>query len=408
MMQISRIGAGLGAASLAVAVAWQFSPIAARAQTQPAQAAPPAAAGSPETPAAPTAMQTPSMAGPLAANPKPTGFNAGPLGTVYVTGAVSGLVLFQSNAVGGDHSPRFDASNAQVVVQTTEGLVQFYAQGGMYSFPALGLPYLSAWRTTGDFYTPFPVGYVKIAPTDTISLQAGKLPTLIGAEYGFTYQNMNIERGLLWNQEPIVSRGVQGNYTAGPLAFSVSLNDGYYSDNYNWLSGSTAYTINKENTVSFVAGGNFGHTSKNLPKSPFFLNNSQIFNIIYTYNAAPWIVTPYFQYSHVERGLGSRNDNSTVGGAILASYSFNDNVSLAGRFEYISSTGGKTSPNLLYGPGSSAMSLTLTPTYQYGIYFVRGDASLVQAFDTTAGAAFGKTGNTKTQGRFVLEAGVLF
>jgi len=30
---------------------------------------------------------------------------------------------------------------------------------------------------------------------------AAKLPTLIGAEYTFTFENMNIERGLLWNQE---------------------------------------------------------------------------------------------------------------------------------------------------------------------------------------------------------------
>ena len=58
-----------------------------------------------------------------------------------------------------------------------------------------------------------PQAFLKIVPTDNFSIQAGKLPTLIGAEYTFSFENFNIERGLLWNQEPAVSRGVQANYT---------------------------------------------------------------------------------------------------------------------------------------------------------------------------------------------------
>jgi hypothetical protein len=53
----------------------------------------PAAAG--EQPAAPTAMTTPTMVGPLAANPNPISFDAGPLGPVYMTGVVSALGLWQ-------------------------------------------------------------------------------------------------------------------------------------------------------------------------------------------------------------------------------------------------------------------------------------------------------------------------
>jgi hypothetical protein len=50
----------------------------------------------------------------------------------------------------------------------------------------------------------------------------------------------------------------------------------------------------------------------------------------------------------------------------------------------------------------------VTPTYQQGVFFARAEASVVQLFDTTAGAAFGKAGNTKTQGRLVLETGIIF
>src|SRR5438067_6464938 len=365
MKRIFRTTLPRGAATLAMAAAGVFGTALSASAQQPAPLVPPVVAPAPEAPAS-TAMTTPSMTGPLVANPNPWNFDAGPVGKVYVTGVVSGLGLAQQNATPGDKGLHPDVSNAQAIVQTTEGLIQFYAQAGLYSFPALGLPYVSAWRTTGDYFTPVPVAYVKLAPTDTFSVQAGKLFPLIGAEYAFTFQNMNIERGLLWAQEPIISRGVQANYTLGPVAFSLSLNDGFYSDSYNWLTGSAAYTIDKANTLTVAAGGNFGHTSKNvvsttLPptfKSPFFYNNSDIFNIIYTYSAAPWTITPYFQYNHVPSGLGlgAAKGAETFGGAILANYAVNDNVNVAGRAEYISSSGSLASgtANVLYGPGSWA------------------------------------------------------
>jgi hypothetical protein len=356
-------------------------------------------------------MSTPTLAGPLVANPNPITFNGGPLGKVYFNGALSGLGLYQSNPATGDHPTRADFSNALVSLQNTTGFFQFFVQAGIYSFPALGTPYLQSWKTTGDFFGPVPIAYGKIAPNDSFSVEVGKLPTLIGAEYGFTFQNMNIERGLLWNQEPIVSRGIQANYTTGPLALSASLNDGFYSDNYNWLSGAATWTVNKQNSLEVVGGGNFGHTDKNvLPKSPYFYNNSDIVDLIYTYTNAPWTVTPYVQYTHVPGNafLGSPHDNSTLGAAVLASYALSDNVSLAARGEYITATGDSLSTNVLYGPKSSAMSFTVTPTWQQGIWFVRGDLSLVQAFGTTAGSAFGRDGNGATQGRVVIEGGIIF
>lgn len=417
------------AAIIAAAAVWQLAAAPASAQVPPPPPVPivpapppPAVAPAPEAPAS-TAMTTPSMAGPLVANPNPYSFDDpfGFFGKIYVTGALTGLGLAQSNPVPGDHTFRPDASNAQVIVQKTDGLFQFYLQAGMYSFPTLGAPYVSAWRTTGDTFTPLPVAYAKLAPTDEFSIQAGKLPTLIGAEYAFTFQNMNIERGLLWAQEPIISRGVQANYTLGPLALSASLNDGFYSDSYNWLTGSAAWTINKENTLTVVGGGNFDHTDKNvvschafdcIAKTPFFQNNGDIFNIIYTYNAAPWTITPYFQYTHVPSNpfLGAIKGAETFGGAILANYAVNDNVNVAGRAEYISSSGSAAGGNasVLYGPGSNAWSLTLTPTYQEGIWFVREEVSYVRADSITPGFAFGKSGGAHSQARVMIEGGIVF
>ncbi len=379
----------------------------------PARADEPAAPA-PAAPAAPTsnAMTSPAMTGPLAANPNPFKFDAGPLGPVYVTGILSGLGMAQSNPTAADKTDRFDISNGQVVLQNTTGLVQFYAQAGAYSIPALGTAYVPASRANNLLYGPLPEGYLKLAPSDSFSIQAGKLPTLIGAEYTFTFENMNIERGLLWNQEPAISDGVQGNYTVGPLAFSVSLNDGYYSGDYNWLTGSVTWTIDGSNTLSVVGGGNFGQTGTSTYATPVAQNNGSILNVIYTYNAAPWTITPYFQYTNVPKDptLGWTRDAQTYGGAVLASYAFTDTFSLAGRAEVIGSSGSATdgAPNLIYGPGSSAWSLTLTPTYQKSLFFLRGEVSYVGANGTSGNLAFGHSGNATSQGRVLAETGIVF
>ena len=124
-----------------------------------------------------------------------------------------------------------------------------------------------------------------------------------------------------------------------------------------------------------------------------------------------------FQYTNVPAAssIGAFTSASTYGGAILANYSFGADTPLAGfslpiRFEYIASTGSvaKGSPNLLYGPGSNAWSITLTPTSQYKIFFARVEFSHVGTSSTTPGLVFGRDGMNTTQTRGVLEAGILF
>jgi hypothetical protein len=405
-------GVRVGAACL-VAAAWQLGAISTATAQQPPPPPPgvlvPAPAA-PAEPAGPTALTTPAMTGPLVANPNPSHLDADPFGTIYGSGFITGLGLFQTspaNYISGNNSANIDLSNAQFAVQKTDGLLQFYVQGGMYSYPAVGAPYFHVAKNTGDLFHGIPAAYAKVAPNDVFSVQAGVLPTLIGAEYASTFQNMNIERGLLWIQEPISSHGVQGNYTWGPVAFSLSLNDGFYSGDYNWISGSAAWTIDKANTLTLVGGGNFGRTSVVSFATPRPQANSTIINLIYTYNAAPWTITPYFQYTNVPSDSSlNLSGASTYGGAVLANYSFDDNWNMAGRFEYIGSSGGD---NLLgYGSGSSALSFTLTPTYQQGVFFARAEGSVVSAFSTASGAVFGKDGNTTTQGRLVLETGIIF
>lgn len=355
----------------------------------------------------------PSMTGPLAGNSAPYKISdTKQFGKIYVTGAVTAIGILQNNAASSDRNSLADISNGQIFIQNTDSPFQFFVQAGAYSMPSLGTAYLRTGKAPDKTYGFLPQGYIKLVPNSSLSFQLGKLPTLVGAEYTFTFENMNVERGLLWNQEPAVSRGVQANYATGPLALSFSLNDGYYSESYNWLSGSAAYTIDNANTLSFIAGGNLGETAHSSFATPLAQNNGSIYNAIYTHTAGAWTVTPYLQYTYVPKnaGIGIAHTASTYGAAVLAKYAFNDNFSLTGRAEYIGSTGSVANgaPNLLYGSGSKAMSLTVTPTYQYKQFFGRVDASYVRASDTTAGSAFGSAGNDSSQTRLVLETGILF
>jgi Putative beta-barrel porin-2, OmpL-like. bbp2 len=357
-------------------------------------------------------MTTPAMSGPITANPAPLSVDAGPAGKIYITGALTGLALWQDHPMPGDRDTLADLSNGQVFIQKTDGWLQFYVQAGAYALPSLGTEYFKVDKITRDTFGYVPQAFVKIALPDNFSVQAGKLPTLIGAEYTFAFENMNIERGLLWNQEPAVSRGVQVNYSSGPLSISISWNDGYYSDRFNWISGLASYAIDGSNTIALAGGANIAKTDYSTFATPLYQNNSQILNLLYTYNAAPWVINPYIQFSRVSSSasLGIPHAASMWGVGLLATYAMSPHFSLSGRAEYEDSSGSLANgaPNLLYGPGSKAWSLTVTPTVQYGVFFARADASYVGASDITRGFALGRTFSNKSQTRLMFETGIVF
>ncbi|MGH8012237.1 MAG: outer membrane beta-barrel protein [Candidatus Binataceae bacterium] len=398
------------------------APSASSSITAPIAKAAPAPAAAP-TPVPP--LPSPSVTGPLqmasphAINLTNLGFPE--LSETYptiagllnfdVNAVVSGIGIVQNHAVSGDRTARADASNAELIIQKPDGPIQYYLQVGAYSIPALGTAYVSSGNAVNNLYGALPVAYLKIAPTASFSIMAGNLPTLIGAEYTFTFENMNIERGLLWNQENAINRGVQLNYSKGPLSGSLSWNNGFYSPSYTWLIGSLAWTINSANALSFVGGGNLGFSKFSNFATPLPQNNGQIYNLIYTFNSAPWMLQPYFQWTVVPHNseLGVFKTTSTLGGAILASYQISEHVFLAARAEFIGSTGSPNdgAANLLYGPGSRAWSLTLTPTYQYKHLFVRPEISYVQAMNYTSGDVFGGQNGSPAQVRGLIEFGLL-
>jgi hypothetical protein len=392
----------LGAAALATAIA-------AGAQTAPAPAAAAPTAPADPAAAAPAPLTTPSVTGPLAWLP-PANFDAGPFGKISANGIVTGSGMVQSNHVPGDDVQQAALSNGQIFIQKADGKFQWFVEAGAYTLPSLATPFLAADKTVSNFYGPVPVAFAKLQAGKTTQFMIGALPTLVGAEYTFTFENMNIERGLLWNQETAVSRGIQVNQTLGKyLNASLSWNDGYYSNRYSWLSGSLTY-VKGPHALAFIGAGNLGQTAFETPATPV-QNNSSIYNVIYTFTKGSWIVQPYYQYSNVPTNLnvGVIKGASTNGGALLVSKAFKHGFSLPARVEYITTSGSNADEavNLLFGPGSAGTSLTATPTFQKGGMYVRGDVSWAHANSFTQGDVFGKSGTDANQVRAIAEVGFI-
>jgi Putative beta-barrel porin-2, OmpL-like. bbp2 len=378
------------------------------------QATPVPAAQAAEAPAAapaPAPLSTFVLTGPLQWLP-PATFDAGPLGKLSVNGIVTGFSVFQNNSVPGDDKAQATLSNGQVFIQKADGKLQYYIQAGVYTMPTLSVPFLDAQHTVNNFYGPVPVAYLKLPVGKTTQFLVGALPTLMGAESTFTYQNFNVERGILWNQENAVNRGIQVNQTLGKyLTAAISWNDGYYSNRYSWLSGSVTFTKGHHILV-YDGMGNLGQTVYQTAATPV-QNNGYMHAVIYTYTKGPWIVSPYFQYGNLPTNakVGVTKETSSTGGALSASYAFKRGFSLPVRFEYLTSSGNATdgSLNLLgFGAGSSGTTFTATPTYQKGGMYVRSDLAWMHATNYAPGLVFGKTGTNANQFRGVLEFGFIF
>ncbi|GJE37380.1 hypothetical protein KHHGKMAE_1436 [Methylobacterium persicinum] len=378
----------------------------------------------------------PAYGGVIKANPTPTCFAAGPLGDLYIGGALTGYGYVQTNPFSNfatpaapnerDRAGRFDFSNLQGWIQKPEGTFQFYVQGGGYAIPGLGVPNIGSVAQTDLLFTPLPVAFGKIQINDAWSIQGGRMPTIIGSEAPFTFQNLNINRGLLFAQENVINHGVQVNWAEGPWSVSVAGTDGFFSGEITWFTGNVAYKIDDSNTIGVNGGVNLGRqnafaqSARYQFATPGFQQNSGIFNINYTYSNGPWIVTPYFQYTNVEADprVGIFSTASTYGGALLASYSFTDNFALAGRVEYEEQSGGRglLPTNLLYGVGSNAFSITVTPTFTFDRYFLRVEYAHVELGGITRGnlaagtlgSGFGRDGNKTSQDRYMVETGITF
>ncbi len=335
--------------------------------------------------------------------------------------ALSGLAAAQSNTSNASPKDFGDVSNAQFMLQKTSGWLQLFAMGGAYAQPALATNYTRAYTQTDGTWGFFPVGWITLAPSNEWQLNIGKIFAIGGGENTFTYQNINIQRGLLWTQTNVVTRGMQLNYQGDTFSANLAWTDGSYSNTYNWLSGQLTVPLNERHSLNASWTGSVSANAKNTMATPLLQNNSQITTLNYGYNSPHWSLSPYLQMTVVPAApeVGILGSSGTRGAAILGTYRINpleqgkpvkQNITLPLRLEYLNSWGnsGVSSNNLMYGPNSAAWSATLTPTWQRGAFFTRLEGSYVRALNASSGASFGLNGNANGQARIMLEAGILY
>jgi len=345
------------------------------------------------------------------------------LGDWTYQGIATGLSFRQTNPVATNASSYSGFSNAQAIIQKESGPIRVFAQAGLYAIPTLGNAFKRAQPETEGSFGYLPHAYVSLVPNRNWSLAIGKIPSMGGLEATFTFENPNIQRGLLWVQTNSVSRGMQLNFEEGMFSAAVTWNDGAYSGIYNWLGGlaSLKPTDNSTYTVSWT--GAVSGNSTNTPTTPLLTNNSQITNLIYQYAGERWSFSPYGQYTYVpaNQSIGINGSSGTYGFAVLSTYHVTplvngqapkNHISIPVRFEYESSFGNNQVPGnssgLMFGPGSSAWSATLTPTMQWKRVFARAEFSYVKIFNPLAESAFGANGLNNNQLRLMLEAGLLY
>ncbi len=359
--------------------------------------------------------------------PAPLKVAAGPIGEINVQGVLSGMGFAQTNPAPGFNlnSKNFGAAvtNGLLMISKSTGLIQFNLIAGAYNFPNLGQPFHSSGSAMQDF-TALPEAYLSIVPNSSFSVSIGQLPTLIGYTGTLDFNRMNIEGGFPWTIQPSYSRGVQVNYSSGPISASLSWNDGYFSNRYNVLSGLLTYTINSKNALSVYADGNMGHTgtvsdvsslafsTNGYVDSSLVYDNSDIYGLYYTYSGSEFTVTPEVQYMYTptSSAFGITRSSYNISAMIHGDYYINNNWSIAGGIDYEkSSSSGQgsaaTGGYFGYGPGSSALGLMITPTYVSGGYFIRDEISYVRLTNYTSG--FGSA-SRPNQLRDILETGFWF
>jgi hypothetical protein len=340
-----------------------------------------------------------------------------------VDGVFSAFSLFTSSvnatgaldtSTGADLSNRTDVSNALLIVNKSSGMLRYGFAAGAYNIPVLGFALNKTTQTGANtsLYGAVPSIYIEYAPTSNFNLEAGKLATFIGQENTYTYENLNIQRGIIWNLETAISRGLRGTFTGSKFNGALEINDGYYSGNRLGVEGQLTNVPSASTTFEFVFVLPNASAPANATAS---IANKRLYNPLLTYTSGRWTLSPYllFVESPSSVALGYTKSEHAFGAVFNAAYAFNSTWSLPLRIEYgkNGSTPSDTSSNanlLGYGPGSGAWTYTLTPTYRKGVFFARAEASDVKVTNFTPGTAFGTKGTQSNQFRTGVEAGLQF
>lgn len=268
--------------------------------------------------------------------------------------------------------PNADVANGLLNVTVNAGKLHANATAGDYGFPTIGFPLVpdNAAGANVQLYSALPVAGITYSFDSHVSVSAGKFAALLGQESPFTYQNVNVQRGIAWGMEPTISRGVQLSYNNGPWTATLQENDAYYSGSDRAVEGLIAWSPGANTTLQFAAIVPGANVPPNITTS---VGNKAEYNLMYTRTIGKLQLLPYFLWVHSPASsvLGYSNSENAWAGVLIGMWAFNPTLSLAFRYEEArnGSSPSSASPNadlVGFGAGSRASSQTITPAYHFG------------------------------------------
>jgi hypothetical protein len=223
---------------------------------------------------------------------------------------------------------------------------------------------LSKTSESTDLFSPIPVAYVEYSPMKGLSVQAGKLPTIIGYESAFTYQNNYIQRGLVWNMQPVINNGVRLTYSTELFFVKLGVNDGFYTLSTTHpkpaLEASLGLTPIKDGSIALNVIFPDKDSRPNNTADP---SNKREINLVASYTLDKLSLGADLLYVEAPKSnrAGVLEKAKASGVALHLSYDLKP-FKLSGRIEYVKDNSDAGDIDLVgLGNGNKGWTFTITP-----------------------------------------------
>ncbi|HQT62305.1 MAG TPA: hypothetical protein PLV07_09765 [Acidiphilium sp.] len=360
-------------------------------------------------------------------------FDAGPLGTLDVSGGFDGYFYALSgasrtNPLGIQKSTGAIARTLEVDITKSTGQFQFTLDVK----PSNSL-YFGAQPTELNAHTfslgPIYAAYATWAPNANFNISVGQVYSTEGWESSTDWKNANLIDSPLYYVENSSSRGVQASYTYGKLSATLTFGDGFDTGVFNTFQELVTYSFDNNNALSFYGTQNVGVTGPAAhaygTTSTAYANsytltgygnynaayeNSDMYGAYYSYTQGNLNVVPEVQYVYAKPNsrLGLNKFTSNFGAEVITNYQFGKSPwSLGSMVFYYKNIGQE---GWYLNANSSGFGIGVTPSWIKGHVFVRGEVGLLHLTDLGTGSngGFGSRGTDRNQVMSILEAGLAF
>lgn len=366
--------------------------------------------------------------------------DGGPFGDMSLVGGVAGYGYVQSGTADRENKGNSIAQTKPEGFELNSMMIQLSKKadpiGFTFQVAAFQAFTLGAGHPKEASLNHFPTGpvrnaYLTIAPLPDLKISAGHMGSLEGYESTFPWNNPTGMNTILYYVTNSNSRGVQAEYSTGPLDVTVLFGDGTDSGVFNYLQLAASYTFDANNVLNFSAGQALGVTGPHaysygggtVGDGAELAQNFNIYSLWYSYTNGNLNLVPEVQYAYANPNhrYAASNPGSVIpkftsnfGAALFGTYGFaNTPYSLGGWVEYADSVGDSSNNYWFLAPRAQIIGVSLAPTWQYKDLYARLDTGYVHVLhgsytgDGRTGA-FGNSGHGKDQFVGMLEAGLVF